>query len=271
MSPQPVLVTGANGLIGNRLYAHLAAQPERYDVFGLDRSREPSARTRAIQVTQIPAARLRLADLSDYDALARGVSGIETIIHLAADPDGESWESVLTNNLIGARNLFEAARQAGVKRVVFASTIQVVFGYGAEPAYAPLLAGRPDEVDPDRLRRIDHAQPTRPLNVYSCSKIFGEALAHVYAYTYGLSCLCVRVGWVVGDDRPPNARGRAIWCSQRDIVQLLERCLNAPASLRFDVFFGVSDNRYNLVDLEHARQVLGYAPQDSAERPPGKA
>jgi nucleoside-diphosphate-sugar epimerase len=265
MNPQPVLVTGAYGLIGNLLYAHLAAQPERYDVFALDRSPTASIRTQPIRVTEIPAARLRLADLADYDALARAVSGIDTIIHLAADPAGDSWESVLANNLIGARNLFEAARQAGVKRVVFASTIQVVFGYGAEPPYQSLLAGRLDEVDPDRLRRIDHTQPTRPLNDYSCSKIFGEALAHVYAYSHGLSCLCVRVGWVVGENRPPNARGQAIWCSHRDIVQLLERCLNAPADLRFDVFFGVSDNRYNLVDLEHARQVLGYAPQDHAQ------
>ena len=53
--------------------------------------------------------------------------------------------------------------------------------------------------------------------------------------------------------------------SQRDIVQLVERCLNAPDSLRFDVYFGQSNNRYNLVDIEHAREVVGYAPQDRAE------
>jgi hypothetical protein len=57
-----------------------------------------------------------------------------------------------------------------------------------------------------------------------------------------------------------------LWCSHRDIAQLVERCLQAPDSLRFDVFFGQSDNRYNLVDIQHARDVLGYAPEDSAER-----
>ena len=60
-------------------------------------------------------------------------------------------------------------------------------------------------------------------------------------------------------------RSRILWCSQRDIVQLIERRIGAPDSLRFDVFFGQSDNRYNLVDIQHARDVLGYAPQDKAE------
>ena len=193
---------------------------------------------------------------------------MHTVIHLAAEPDSRAgWESVLANNIIGAHNVFEAARQAGVKRVIFASTNQVVFGYGAEEAYRPLLSGRLDEVDLETLRRIDHTQPTRPLSDYGVSKVFGEALAHMYAYTHGLSCLCLRIGWVVADDRVPSGRGQTLWCSQRDIVQLVERCLNAPDSLRFDVFFGQSDNRYNFVDIEHARQVLGYAPQDSARKP----
>ncbi|MEP7358514.1 MAG: NAD(P)-dependent oxidoreductase, partial [Anaerolineales bacterium] len=99
----------------------------------------------------------------------------------------------------------------------------------------------------------------------ACSKVFGEALAHMYAYTHGLSCLCLRIGWVVADDRPPGPRAQLLWCSQRDIVQIIERCLSAPAALRFDIFFGQSANRYNLVDIQHARDVLGYLPQDRAE------
>jgi NAD+ dependent glucose-6-phosphate dehydrogenase len=261
-----VLITGAYGLIGNLLYAHLAAQPERYDVFGLVKSVEPSMRTQGLPVTEIPDERLRLADVSDFEAVARGVAGMHTVIHLAAEPDSRaSWESILANNIIGAHNVFEAARQAGVKRVIFASSNQVVFGYGAEAAYRPLLSGRLDEVDLETLRRIDHTQPTRPLSDYGCSKVFGEALAHMYANSHGLSCLCLRIGWVVADDRAPIGRGQTLWCSQRDIIQLVERCVNAPDSLRFEVFFGQSDNRYNFVDIEHARQVLGYAPQDRAE------
>src|SRR5262249_21972688 len=145
------------------------------------------------------------------------------------------------------------------------STNQVVLGYTGEAAYQALMAGRLDEVAAADYRPIDHTRPARPLSDYACSKVYGEALAHMYAYRHGLSCLCLRIGWVVPDDRVPPGRGRSLWCSQRDIVQLVERCLEAPPALRFDVFFGQSANRYNLVDIEHARAVVGYAPQDRAE------
>src|SRR5438045_9260330 len=99
-SKHQVLITGAYGLIGNLVYARLAAQPEHYEVFGLVKSVQPSARTHAIQVTAIPAERLRLADLGDLEAVARSVAGMQTVIHLAADPDGPAgWESVLANTL----------------------------------------------------------------------------------------------------------------------------------------------------------------------------
>lgn len=266
ISRKPILITGAYGLIGSLVYARLAAQPEQYDVYGLDKNGAPSARSSASGLVEIPADHLRLADISDFGAVQAALAGMETVIHLAADPDGRAnWESVLANNIVGAHNVFEAARLAGVKRVIYASTNQVVFGYGADEARRALAAGRMDQVDMAALRPIDHTAPTRPLSDYACSKVFGEALAHMYAYTHGLSCLCLRIGWVVADDRVPSARARSLWCSQRDIVQLVERCVNAPDSLRFDVFFGQSDNRYNFVDIEHARQVLGYAPLDRAE------
>jgi nucleoside-diphosphate-sugar epimerase len=264
--PQPVLVTGAYGLIGNLVYARLAAQPERYDPFGLALRAEPSQRAQALALAAIPAARLRLADIADFGAVASAMAGIEAVVHLAADPDGRAgWDSVLANNIIGTHNIFEAARLAGVRRVIFASSNQVVFGYAGDDPYQPLLAGRLDESEAAGYRPIDHTRPARPLTDYACSKVYGEALAHMYAYRHGLSCLCLRIGWVVADDRVPTGRGRSLWCSQRDIVQLVERCLEAPSALRFDVFFGQSANRYNLVDIEHARAVVGYAPQDRAE------
>lgn len=261
-----VLVTGAYGLIGNLVYARLAAQPESYTVVGLAREAQPSTRAESIDLCEIPAKQLRLADVSDFGAVQRAVEGMEVVVHLVADPDGQSgWESVLTNNIVGAHNIFEAGRLAGVKRVVYASTNQVVFGYRADERYQPLFAQPFDPAGVETLRPIDHTLPTRPLNDYACSKVFGGALAHMYAYRHGLSCICLRIGWVVPDDRVPQPRARSLWCSQRDIVQLVERCINAPESLRFDIFFGQSNNRYNLVDIQHAREVLGYAPQDQAE------
>ncbi len=254
-APRTVLVTGAYGLIGNLVYAHLAAQPDRYTAYGMVRRNEASARREPLVLHVIPDERLHYADLTDFAAVQRAVEGMDTVVHMAADPDGRAgWESVLNSNIIGNYHLFEACRLAGVRRVVFASTNQVVFGYRIDEPYRSLLDGQ--------FTPIQHTQPTRPLNYYACSKVFGEALAHMYAFTHAMSCLCLRIGWVTANDRPANAQAGPIWCSQRDIVQIVERCVNAPASLRFDIFFGHSDNHPNLVDLQHAREVLGYAPQD---------
>ena len=117
----------------------------------------------------------------------------------------------------------------------------------------------------EAIQPIDYTRVPRPLNYYACSKVFGESLAHMYAQVHGMSCICLRIGWVTADDQVPRPNGRILWCSQRDIVQLVELCITAPPGLRYDVFFGQSDNRHNLVDLEHARAVLGYSPLDNAE------
>ena len=259
---QKVLITGAYGLIGNLVYADLDAQPDRYAAYGMVRRDEPSARVEPMELHTIPAERIRYADLTDFEAVRQAVAGMDTVVHMAADPDGQSgWESVLNNNIVGTYHLFEASRLAGVKRVIYASTNQVVFGYRADEPYRSLFAGQLAEHSAT-IPPIQHTQPTRPLNYYACSKVFGEALAHMYAFTHGISCICLRIGWVTAIDRPLNPQARYLWCSQRDIVQLVRRCIDAPGSLRFDVFFGQSDNQPNLVDIQHARDVLGYAPQD---------
>ncbi len=273
LSKTKVLVTGAYGLIGNLVYARLAAQPDVYNAYGMVRRVTPSDRAPTWNFCEIPPERLHLADLTDFAAVQRAVTGMDVIVHMAADPDGHAgWESVLNNNIVGAQHLFEASRLAGVKRVIYASTNQVVFGYCADESYSSLFATQVSAPTPAPIPPITHLQPTRPLNEYACSKIFGEALAHMYAYTHGLSCICLRIGWVTTDDQLPHRptvsaipSARSLWCSQRDVVQLVERCITAPDSLRFDVFFGQSDNLYNLVDIKHTQDVLGYAPQDRAE------
>lgn len=261
-----VLITGANGLIGNLVYAHLATLPELYSPFGNARRRQTSDRVTDAIYTPIPDDRLRIADLTDFASMQRAVEGMDVVVHMAADASGHSgYESVLNNNIIGSRNVFEASRLAGVKRVVFASTNQVVFGYRDTEPYQSLFQLRFDEIDPKSIQPIMHDQPARPLNDYAASKVYGEALAHQYAHAHGMSCIALRIGWVTHDDALPHPAARFLWCSKRDIVQLVMKCIEAPASLRFDVFFGQSNNLYNLVDIEHPRRVLGYAPQDSVE------
>ena len=260
-----VLVSGAYGLIGNLVYARLAERTTCMP-YGLVRRREHSARVGAMALREVPEERLRFADLADYAAVRRAVDGMDVVVHMAAEVEGRApWEKVLQSNIIGAYNVFEAGRDAGVKRIVYASSNQVIFGYRNDEPYRSFLAPGQGASAPGAITPMRHDQPTRPMNLYACSKVFGEALAHMYAFAHGMSCLCLRIGWVLPDDRVPV---RPLFCSRRDIVQLVERCIDAPASLRYDVFFGHSDNANNLVDIAHARDVLGYEPQDGREVTP---
>jgi nucleoside-diphosphate-sugar epimerase len=253
------------GLIGGATYRRLTEEPERYDAYALARRRGPSRRVAGGRAPRVADERLILSDLSDLDQLTEAFSGIDVVVHMAADPDpGGRWESILNSNVIGAYHVFEASRRAAVKRVVFASSGQATLGYQAEEPYRSISEGSYEDL-PDPIPLVTHRHPVRPINVYGCSKVWGEALARVYADVHGLSCICLRIGWVVAEDRPPNPAARAVWCSRRDIVQLIERCIDAPESVRFDILYGVSEDRHCWMDIERARQVVGYVPQDRAE------
>jgi nucleoside-diphosphate-sugar epimerase len=263
-----VLITGAYGLVGNVVYGHLAQDPEAYDVYGLARRRHPSDRVIEDRMHEIPEERFFLVDLVDWEGIQRAVQGTDTVVHMAADPRGmSSWNSILNNNIIGTYHVLEACRLAEVKRVIFASSIQVNFGFRLGTSHRAALDMPAKGASLDRLP-VTHQQPTRPPNLYAASKVWGEALAYVYSHSHEMSCICVRIGWVTAEDSPPTQQypwSSTVWCSQRDIAQLVERCICAPPSLRFDVFYGISNNRVRFADIEHAREVVGYAPQDRAE------
>src|SRR5439155_20439821 len=154
-------------------------------------------------------------------------------------------------------------RRAGVRRVVYASSGATVSGYERDMPYAALAAGRYDDVG--AWTTLTHETPVRPSGVYGASKIWGEALARQYADAHGLSVLCVRIGRVRAEDRPREPREFAVYCSQRDVARMIERCLAAPPTVRFDIFYATSRNRWGYRDLDHARAVIGFEPVDAAE------
>jgi nucleoside-diphosphate-sugar epimerase len=260
-----VLVTGAYGLVGNVIFCRLASDPDRYDVYAFSRRRHQSDRLPQGTLCPVPESQLIVGDLTDLATIQGAVHGMDTVVHMAAEPSGQAgWESILHSNIIGSYHVFEACRLAGVKRVIFASSMQVNFGTKADEPYSSIYAGLHERL-PTEIPPVTHEQPTRPTNLYASSKVWGEALAHTYAHTHGMSCICLRIAWVTAEDRPPVPDARYEWCSQRDIAQLVERCINAPDDVRFDVFYGASNGQYRWVDIEHARQVVGYEPQDWAE------
>lgn len=244
-----VLVTGMSGLIGTAMRRLM--DPSRYEL-------------RALSRREVPGVPNHRADVADLDAIAPAFRGVDAVVHLAADVRLDPpFEELLRANIVGTYNVFEAARRAGVTRVIFASSGAVISGWEKAEPYVSLSSGRYAGLR--EWPMITHETPLRPNGTYGASKAWGEALGRQYADAHGLSVLCIRIGRVTAADRPREPREFAVWCSQRDVVQMIERCLAAPPTLVWDVFFATSRNRWGYRDLDHARTVIGFEPADAAE------
>jgi nucleoside-diphosphate-sugar epimerase len=249
MPKKKILITGMGGLIGGLVRQRLQ---DRHEVSGLDRA--PAA-----------GAPCHLADIADLEGILPAFADKDVVVHSAAIVKADaSWEEVLRNNIVGTYHVFEAARRAGVKRIVYVSSGDTITGWAREMPYRAMIEGRYDEV-PERWDPLTHLSPLRPSKLYGCSKAWGEILARHFSDSYDLSILCVRSGVVNREDRPLQPRHFSVWCSQRDIAQMIERCVEAPQHLKFDIFFALSRNKWSYRDSDHAREVVGFEPQDAAE------
>ena len=182
------------------------------------------------------------ADLSNLEATQHAVAGVEGIIHLGGYSAEGDWGTILNANIIGAYNLFEAARIDGVKRIVFASSNHAVGFY-------------------KRDTTIDHTAARRPDTRYGLSKAFGESLASLYADKYGAEVMNIRIGNVA--EKPIDVRRLSIWISPRDIAQLVSIGLEY-FDIKYEIVYGMSDNKRAWWDNSNALR-LGYAPQDRSE------
>lgn len=229
-----VLVTGAAGRVGTRLIPSLRGDYR----LRLQYHAQPVANLN-------PDEEAVQAEIEDLTQVERIVRGVDAIVHLAGEPSPEAaWEAVRGANIDGTYNVFEAARRAGVPKVVFATTNHVMGMYDRDHAW-PI---RPE-------------QPIRPDSYYGVSKAFGEALARYYADAFGMSMICLRIGWVL--DRPHNETALRMWLSPRDLGQLVRRSLDAPQ--KFGLYYGVSNNARCKWDISNARVELGYHPADDSE------
>lgn len=244
-----VLVTGMAGQIGGIIRRELG---NRYELSGIDR----------VEVEGVP---ITVASIADLDEIMPAFNGVDAVVHLGADPSPQaSWESVLSNNLIGTRNVYEAARLSGLKRIVFASSNHAVGNYPLrQDPYKAVYDGRLGEI-----RRPFPPLTTdllRPDSYYGVSKAFGESLGSYFHDEYGISVICLRIGWVMTPDDPAfSPAALSLWLSHRDAAQLIQRSIDAPTSVGFAVVNGESDNALSIWDIETTRRVLGYEPQDGA-------
>ena len=246
-----VLITGSNGLIGSRLIKLLGS---RYEFTGIDRE---APKRKGVDTT--------VADVSDLDAILPAFADVTAVVHLAANPAVNTpWPDVLRNNVSATHNVYEACRQQGVHRVVFASSNHAVGLFENDDPYRRIVRGDYGGLDPSRIPYVDHTVPVRPDSDYGISKAFGEATGRYYSEQFGLEVACLRIGTFNRDNRPTAVRQFATWCSHRDLAQLVDLCLTSE-HLKFEIFYGVSNNRWRFWDISHAERVLGYRPEDDAE------
>lgn len=251
-----VLITGITGLIGGIVYNDLK---DDYEITGL--ARRPMEGVRHFR-----------GSIDKLDEILPAFEGQDAVVHLAADPSMHAtWESALPNNFIGTYNVYEASRRCGVKRVIFASSNHATGMYERDHPYHHIVKGEYDKVDVWPIPQLTHRSEIRPDGYYGISKAYGEAMGRYYSEEYGLSVICLRIGTVNRWDSPTrDIRHFATWLSHRDQAQLVRNSLEAPADLKFDIFYGVSANKWRFWDIEHPREVVGYQPQDNAEEYRGK-
>jgi len=247
-----VLVTGSSGLIGSMLVNTLA---DSFELSALDARSSDNA----------PDVPTLIADGSDYDTMSKAFEGIDAVIHLAANAPVETpWPDVLKNNISATHNVYEAARQHNVKRVIFASSNHAVGNFEMDEPYSRIRVGDYKGLTPGGFKQIDHLVPIRPDSDYGASKAFGEATGRYYHEHFGLEVACLRIGTANRQNSPAGSvRTLATWLSHRDLAQLVTQCLTQP--IGFEIFYGVSDNTWRFWDTDHAKKTIGYAPQDNAE------
>lgn len=225
-----VLVTGPGGRIGPHI---LPLFRERFTLRLLDRLSLDGPDDSVV------------ADLSDLDVLTKAMEGIDAVLHLAATSDEAPFlEELVPNNVEGVYRIFEAARISGVKRVVFASTVQTC---GFNPHGA-----------------IEATDIPHPVSMYGATKLFGEALGRFYADRHGLEVVSVRIGWFQPYDSEhlrTNKGARTLWLSPNDAAEIFARCLETPG-LKNEIVFATSKTEVERLSRKPLKELLNYEPQD---------
>jgi uronate dehydrogenase len=226
------VMTGAAGTIAQTL------RPGLRDVVG---------RWRLLDAEPVPDGdahgdQSQVVDLRDREATSQALRGAKGVVHLGGVASEGDRQDVLEVNVIGTAHVLEAARQAGARRVVIASSNHATGFYPVD-------------------QRIGPADPPRPDTFYGVSKVADEALGRLYADKFGLHVACIRIG--AFEERPSEVAHLSMWISPRDTIAAFKAAMTFP-DLHFATFYGVSANTRCWWDLEPGR-ALGFEPQDDAE------
>ncbi len=233
-----LLITGAAGRLGSILIEPLQ---RRYELVLSDN----------LPLSTPSACPFIQADISLLEEIRPLFCDIDVVIHLAANPRPQApWQNLLPNNIIGAANMFQAASESQCKRVIFASSFHAVRGNSAN-------------------KIISENSPYQPENLYGASKAWGEILARYYSDSQAMSCLCLRLGWVLQRDQIKSHRQNShfhyiLTCD--DLVKFIIAAIEAPLTLRYGIYHGISMKRSRNVDMRLTHKELGFEPDDDISK-----
>ncbi|WP_017472133.1 NAD-dependent epimerase/dehydratase family protein [Amphibacillus jilinensis] len=234
-----ILLTGAAGAIGSSLTYGLK---DKYSLTLTDIDKK--------KLTKLNNNFLiEELDINDAQACKSLFSGIDVVIHLAGNPNPEqNFESILESNIKGTYNVFKAAVDNKVKKVIFASSAQTIEAY-------------PVDV------QLSENDPVRPKNLYGVSKVFCESLASYFSYEYHIPFIALRIGAfdeVKKYNKSLNARDMSAYLSPEDLVQLVDKCISIDIGNTFEIINAISNNKYKRLDIQKAKEKLNYSPISDA-------
>jgi len=238
MPDQRVLITGAAGILGTLMRPRLARPGRVLRLLDIAPP-APPAPGEAVEIVT--------GSIADAAAMADACRDVDAIIHLGGVSREDGWDRILEINIDGTHTVLEAARAAGVRRVVLASSNHAV-------GFREIGEAGPDGLPGD--------SSPRPDTYYGVSKAVVEALGSLYHSRFGMDVSCLRIGSCF--ERPADVRQLSLWMSPDDCARLLEACL-ATEKPGYRVLWGVSANTRAVVSLREA-EAIGYRSLDDAER-----
>ncbi|GII89859.1 NAD-dependent epimerase/dehydratase family protein [Sinosporangium siamense] len=224
-----ILMTGAAGRVAAMLRPRLSRPGRTMRLLDITPT-SPGDREEAVT-----------ADVTDPAAVREAMEGVDAVLHFGGHSLEKPWADILHVNIHGTQVVLEAARQAGVTRVVLASSNHAV---GFHP----------------RGEQVPATLPPRPDTYYGVSKAAMEALGSLYHDRFGMDVVALRIGTC--DERPPDVRALSTWLSPGDCARLVEAALAATG---FHIVWGISANTRRWWSLDEGH-TIGYVPRDDAER-----
>jgi hypothetical protein len=231
MAKKRVLLTGATGLIGSACRRHWG---DHFDLrlFVHDPAKVPDDADDCV-----------VGGCEDMELMMQATEGVDVVAHLGAIPGEDTFDNLLSSNVVATYNVLEASRANGVKRISFASTNHTTGAWEWNGVQA----------NPDMPPRAD--------SLYGCSKVYGEVLGRFYVDKHGLEFVSLRIGGVNKQDRPRSIRDIWMWTSQRDMAEMIKLSIEVEG-IQFAIVYGGSDCPNSCLEFSSSREILGYVPQD---------